>query len=507
MDSNSDPEGQWRQGLTTHQEFNDGRRPWQRGGIIPHAGREERDGTDDSKKTFADVAGCDEAIAKLQRVSKWLRSSAWYALFRAKIPKGLLLVGPPGTGKTLLAQALAGETDANLFPVAASEFVEMFVGVGASRIRELFEQATEARRNSGKPSIIFIDELDAVGKKRSGSGSYGNPERDQTLNQLLTCMQGFKPSSGILVLAATNLPDSLDEALLRPGRFDYHVSVDYPDIDGREKIFQVHTRGRSLAPDVDLRLLASRTTNFAGAHIAMLCNEAAVLAAERQENLTVGLSDAQLAELPHEISKKDFERALDYLRYGDELVSRMRTQSHEEAWATCVHEAGHAVVATMTRADPVSKITRVIRAKSLGMMQSHPMTERYTLSEAELESRIMTCLAGQLAQQEILGFRDTGAYSDLQEANRLARLMVGAYGMSKLGPLHFPLDAQGFPTVQLGPLLTTGFEQGWGEILKRCWEKTRQIVQEEIPRIQRIAEALMEEETILADRFQELFAE
>ncbi|MDX1987082.1 MAG: AAA family ATPase [Candidatus Obscuribacter sp.] len=488
--------------------FHDGRRPWQ----LPqqnNLGRtrlsEEEPAEDDGRKTFADVAGCDEAIAKLKRVRKWLKRSKWYALFHAKIPKGILLYGPPGTGKTLLVKALAGETDANYFSMAASEFVEMFVGVGASRVRKLFDDAKEARRQNGKPSIIFIDELDAVGKSRSGMNMSGNSERDQTLNQLLTNMDGFEPSSGILVIAATNMPQSLDAALTRPGRFDYLVNVDYPDIDGREKIFAVHTRKFSLAPDVNLRELAVRTTNFAGAHIERVCNEAAVIAAERQEHLTLGLSDEQLVSLPHEVSRQDFDRSMDYVQFGDVLLSRMRSQTSADAWTTCIHEAGHAVVATATNGYPVTKITRIIHSRSLGMMQAHAVTERYSQTEAEFKGLIKTAFAGQAAQMHFLGFRDSGASSDLEQANRMARFMVGQYGMSELGPVQIRLDEQGFPAATLSDSLRAQFDDAWISIVQECWEEAYRLVESNSERILRIARVLMYEETILGDRFLKLY--
>lgn len=460
---------------------------------------------DPDKKTFDDVAGCEEAIAKLKRVRKWLRHPKWYALFKAKIPKGLLLVGPPGTGKTLLAQALAGETDANFFSISASEFVEMYVGVGASRVRKIFDKAIAARKKTGKPSIIFIDELDAVGKKRSGRGSGGDSERDQTLNQLLTCMQGFKPSSGILVIAATNLAETLDPALLRPGRFDYHVSVDYPDIDGREKIFAVHTRGMQLASNIRLRDLAIRTSGMAGAHIELVCSEAGVIAAERLEHLTVNKTEEEFDALPREVTLDDFDKAIDFVQFGDELLSRMRTQTDDDKMNTCVHEAGHAVVATATGGDPVTKITRSIRSKSLGMMQAHSENNRYGMKEKEMKSRIMTALGGQAAQLELLDYRDTGASNDFEQANRLARFMVGAYGMSELGPIQIKLDDQGFPMVPLSPYLASKFDKEWMALVAQCWEETRALVKEHRERIKRIADALMAEETILADRYRELY--
>jgi len=457
------------------------------------------------KKTFEDVAGCDEAIEKLRRVRKWLRKSFWFNLFGARIPKGILLLGPPGTGKTLLARALAGETDANFFSISASEFVEMYVGVGAKRVRDIFEKAKAARKKNGKPSIIFIDELDAVGKKRTKSGGGGDSERDQTLNQILTCMQGFKPSSGILVVAATNLAETLDPALLRPGRFDYHVSVDYPDIEGREKIFKIHAKGMQLAPDISIRMLAIRTTSMTGAHIELVCSEAGVIAAERLEHLTVGLTDEAMKALPREVTVTDFDKAIDFVQFGDELLSKMRSQPVDDAYNTSIHEAGHAVMATATGGDRVTKITRTIRSKSLGMMQAHSESNRYGMKEEWMRSRIITAMGGQAAQVVILGFKDTGASNDFEQANRLARAMVGAYGMSDLGPIQLRLDDQGFPAVPLSPHLASKFDEAWMSIIADSWTRTLELTKEHRDRIVRIGDALMAEETILGDRYAQLY--
>jgi cell division protease FtsH len=472
------------------------------GGGAPAAAQEA---TPEEKKTFADVAGCDEAIEKLLRVRKWLRQSFWFNLFGAKIPKGILLLGPPGTGKTLLARALAGETDANFFSISASEFVEMYVGVGARRVRDIFDKAKAARKKTGKPSIIFIDELDAVGKKRTSRGGGGDSERDQTLNQILTCMQGFKPSSGILVVAATNLAETLDPALLRPGRFDYHVSVDYPDIQGREKIFAIHTRGMTLGEGLSIRSLAVRTPGMSGAHIELVCSEAGVIAAERLEHLTAGLDEEAMKALPRIVTLEDFDRAIDFVQFGDELLSRMRTQTEDDRFNTSVHEAGHAVMTTATGGDPVTKLTRTIRSKSLGMMQAHSEGNRYGMKEEQMLSRIITAMGGQAAQLLILGFKDTGASNDFEQANRLARFMVGAYGMSPLGPIQIKLDDQGFPAVPLSPMLASKFDKAWMAIIAECWEKTQALTKEHEERIKRIGKALLVEETILADRYRELY--
>jgi cell division protease FtsH len=453
------------------------------------------------KLTLDDIAGCPEAVAKLVRISKWLKHPFWYTLCGAKIPKGVLLVGPPGTGKTLWAQVLAAVADANFFDASGSDFVEMFVGVGASRIRKLFDKAIDARKRTGKPSIIFIDELDAVGKARSGKGQGSNDEREQTLNQLLTCMQGFNPSSGILLVAATNLPGSLDKALTRPGRFDYQVLVEDPDIEGREKLFTIHSRGLQLSPEVSIRQLAVRTAGMNGSHIRLVCSEAAAYTAERLEHLTEGLTEAEMEKLPRLVTIGDFDRAIDFVQFGDELLSRMRTQPEDDAYNTSIHEAGHAGIAIVTGGDPVTKVTRAIRSKSLGMMQAHSDRDRYGHDEKQLLSRIKMALAGRIAQELILGVRDTGARNDFEQANRLARLMVGVFGMSPLGSISLTLDENGFPVVPLSPYLATRFDKAWMTIVADCEADVRRLVKEHEARIKRVADALMEEETILGERF------
>ncbi|MBX9666770.1 MAG: AAA family ATPase, partial [Candidatus Obscuribacterales bacterium] len=296
------------------------------------------------RRTFEDVAGCEEAIAKLRRVARWLKSPEWYEEFGAKIPRGILAVGPPGTGKTLLARALAGEVDANFFSVSGSSFVEMFVGVGAKRVRKLFATAIQERKRTGRPSIIFIDEIDAIGKKRGQGQSGSDSEREQTLNQLLVCMQGFEQTPGIIVMAATNMADSLDEALKRPGRFDYQVNVDLPDTLGREKIFSIHTRNMRLAPNVRLRDLAVRTPQFSGADIEQACNEAAIAAAERLESRLEGMSPEERAALVKQVSLEDFDIGIDYVQFGDPMLSRARAMSQQDKRNTAFHEAGHCAV-------------------------------------------------------------------------------------------------------------------------------------------------------------------
>ncbi len=351
--------------------------------------------TEADRRTFDDVAGCEEAIAKLRRVARWLKSPDWYEQFGAKIPKGILAVGPPGTGKTLLARALAGEVDASFFSAHGSTFVEMYAGVGARRVRRLFNAAVNARKRTGKPSIIFIDEIDAIGKKRGHGNSGADSERDQTLNQLLVCMQGFEPSAGIIVMAATNMPECLDEALKRPGRFDYQVAVDLPDTFGREKIFAIHTRGMKLAGNIKLHDLAVRTPQFSGADIEQACNEAAIAAAERIEPTIEGKSVEQIAAIEKLITLEDFDHGIDYVQFGDPMLSRARAMSQEDKRNTAIHEAGHCAVQQALQgfgADPITKVTIEPRTKSLGSMQSHAEGDRYGYTEEQLLARIMTAM-------------------------------------------------------------------------------------------------------------------
>ena len=462
----------------------------------------------EERRTFADVAGCDEAIAKLRRVARWLKSPEWYEQFGAKIPKGILAVGPPGTGKTLLARALAGEVDANFFAVHGSTFVEMFAGVGARRVRKLFSQAIEARKKTGKPSIIFIDEIDAIGKKRGQGNSGADSERDQTLNQLLVSMQGFEPSSGILVMAATNMAETLDEALKRPGRFDYQVAVDLPDTLGREKIFLIHTRNMRLAPNVRLRDLAIRTPQFSGADIEQACNEAAIAAAERLELQLDGVTHAEVLDSDKVIRLEDFDSGIDYVQFGDPMLSRARAMSHEDKRNTAYHEAGHCAVQQALQnngADPITKVTIEPRTKSLGSMQSHSVGDRYGYTEEQLRSRIMTAMGGRLAQEYFLSRKDTGASNDFEQATKLARMMVSEFGMSELGCMSVKLSDDGQRGTLIGDQLANEIDAQWRQILQQCYQEARRIIAENERRIERVAEALLLEQTILAERFVQLW--
>jgi len=366
--------------------------------------------------TFADVAGEDEAKIELQEVVEFLRSPARYQKLGARLPRGVLLIGPPGTGKTLLARSVAGEAKVPFYSITASEFVELFVGVGASRVRDLFKRA-----KSTAPSIIFVDEIDAVGRQRGAGLGGGNDEREQTLNQLLAEMDGFDASTNVIVIAATNRPDVLDQALLRPGRFDRQVTVGYPDRAGREAILRIHTRQIPLAKDVDLGVLARQTPGFAGADLANLANEAALLAA-RKDRATVGLAE--------------FEESLDKILLG----TRQPALTHpDERRLVAYHEGGHALVAQLTPgADPVQKVTIVPHGRALGVTQQRPEEDRRNYSREVLLARLAVQLGGRAAEEVVFGQPTTGAESDLKAATDLARRMVGLWGMSdELGPVSY----------------------------------------------------------------------
>jgi len=361
--------------------------------------------------TFADVAGVDEAKAELLEVVRFLREPQKYAAVGAHVPKGVLLVGGPGTGKTLLARAVAGESGVPFFAMSGSEFVEMFVGVGASRVRDLFEQAKERA-----PCIIFIDELDAVGKARAGAAGFAaNEEREQTLNQLLVEMDGFEPGSGLVIMAATNRPEILDRALLRAGRFDRQVLVDRPDVRGREAILKVHARKVQLAPDVDLAVVARRTPGMVGADLANVVNEAALASVRR------GASVASMA---------DFEEAIDRLQLG--LKKEGRVMTDDEKRRVAFHEAGHALVAlSVEHADPVHRVTIIPRSiGALGATLQLPTEERYLMTRDELRDRLCVLLGGRSAEEIACGAPSTGAQDDLEHATELARQMVCRFGMS-----------------------------------------------------------------------------
>jgi cell division protease FtsH len=369
--------------------------------------------------TFDDVAGIDEAKQELEEVVEFLRDPQKFQRLGGKIPKGVLLVGPPGTGKTLLARAIAGEANVPFFTISGSDFVEMFVGVGASRVRDMFDQG---KKNA--PCIIFIDEIDAVGRHRGAGLGGGNDEREQTLNQLLVEMDGFEANEGVILIAATNRPDVLDPALLRPGRFDRQVVVPNPDILGREKILKVHMRKLPLGPDVEPRVIARGTPGFSGADLANLVNEAALLAARKNKRL---------------VTMTEFEEAKDKVLMGAERRSMVRTE--EEKTLTAYHEAGHALVGLhMPKTDPLHKVTIIPRGRALGVTMSLPERDRYGFSRRELESRIAVLFGGRVAEELVFGSENvtTGAGDDIRKATELARRMVTEFGFSeKLGPLRY----------------------------------------------------------------------
>ena len=376
---------------------------------------------DESKTTFADVAGIDEAKEELQEVVEFLKSPAKFQKLGGRIPKGVLLVGPPGTGKTLLAKAVAGEARVPFFSISGSEFVEMFVGVGAARVRDLFSQAT-----SHAPCIIFIDELDALGKARGINVMGGHDEREQTLNQLLVEMDGFESNKGVIIMAATNRPEILDPALLRPGRFDRQVLVDRPDINGREAILKIHSKHVLLGEDVDLHKIAARTPGFVGADLANLVNEAALLAARKNKE---------------KVGPVDFDEAIDRVVAG--LEKRKRVMSPKEKEIVAFHESGHAIVAeSVEHADPVHKITIIPRGiAALGYTQQQPTEDRYLMTRTELLDRLAVLLGGRVAEEVVFGEISTGAQNDLQRATDIARSMVTEYGMSeRLGLVAYERD-------------------------------------------------------------------
>jgi cell division protease FtsH len=421
--------------------------------------------------TFADVAGIDEAKDELSEVVDFLRDAGKYRRLGARVPHGVLLSGPPGTGKTLLARAVAGEANAPFFSIAASEFVEAIVGVGASRVRDLFTQAKAAA-----PAIIFIDELDAIGRSRTtgiAGFSGGNDEREQTLNQILTEMDGFDSSTGVIVIGATNRPDVLDQALLRPGRFDRRVAVQPPDRNGREAILRVHTRDVPLADDVDLGAIASTTPGMVGADLANLVNEAALLAARRG----------------HErVEEADFTDSLERIVLGAERKVMM---SPEDKRRTAYHEGGHAIVGMLTEgADPVRKISIIPRGYSLGVTFAAPDTDRFNYTEQELRAKIMVALGGRAAEEVVYGDLTTGAESDFQQLTQIARQMVGRWGMSEaIGTITvLPSDAQ-------GPLLPGAAEVS---------QETQQLVDEEVRRL--VGDAHVEAAAVLREHRDKLDA-
>jgi cell division protease FtsH len=450
----------------------------------------------DTGVTFNDVAGCDEAKQELAEVVTFLKDPARYRALGAKIPKGVLLVGPPGTGKTLLARAVAGEAHVAFFSISGSEFVEMFVGVGAARVRNLFQQA-----KLRAPCIVFIDELDAVGRQRSVHTGLVNDEREQTLNQLLVGLDGFETNAGVVVLAATNRPEVLDWALLRPGRFDRQIIVDAPDIEGREAILKLHARGKPLAAGLDLRRVAQATPGFSGADLANVINEAALLAARRNDTL---------------IRQQDLEEAVEKVVAGPERKSCRL--SEEDKRRVAYHETGHALVAAHSQhADPVHKISIIPRGRAaLGYTLQLPATDQFMMSRSELLDRIKGLLGGRAAEEIVFDEVSTGAENDLEHATARARQMICLYGMSEtVGLTHCAQRPNHF----LQPGLDGGWQRDCSEqtareideevkaILGNAYAEAKQILQGHRGQLERVASELLQRETLDAQKFRELLEE
>jgi len=446
---------------------------------------------DQPKVSFKDVAGLEEAVEELQEIKEFLARPQKFRAMGAKIPKGVLLYGPPGTGKTLLARAVAGEAGVPFFSISGSDFVEMFVGVGASRVRDLFEQA-----KAQAPAIVFIDEIDAVGRHRGAGLGGGHDEREQTLNQLLVEMDGFDPKTGVILIAATNRPDILDPALLRPGRFDRQVYVSMPDIKGRLAILKVHAKGKPLADGADLEVLARSTPGFTGADLANTINEAAILAARRGKD---------------EITQGELDEAVDRVIAGPERRSRVMTE--EERRLTAYHEGGHALVGTaMPQADPVHKVTIIPRGRAGGYTRSLPLTDKVYQKRSELVDELAVALGGRTAEEIVYGDPSTGAHSDIQFATNLARRMVMEYGMSdRLGPMKF---GQPEGEVFLGrdyvrhqdysDEVASLIDEEIRKLITRAHDEARAILTTHRDALERICAALMERETLDADEIKEV---
>lgn len=448
-------------------------------------------GEDQIKTTFADVAGVDEAKEEVQELVQFLRDPSKFQRLGGMIPRGVLMVGPPGTGKTLLAKAIAGEAKVPFFSISGSDFVEMFVGVGASRVRDMFEQAKKQA-----PCIIFIDEIDAVGRHRGGGHGGGHDEREQTLNQLLVEMDGFEGNDGVIIIAATNRADVLDKALLRPGRFDRQVYVGLPDIRGREQILKVHMRKVPLDERVSASVIARGTPGFSGAELANLVNEAALMAARGNKRL---------------VTMEDFEKARDKIMMGAERKSMVMSEKEKEN--TAYHEAGHAIIGCVVpEHDPVHKVTIIPRGGALGVTQYLPEEDKYSWSKRSLESRLCTLFGGRIAEEMTLGIDGvtTGASNDIERATSMARSMVTKWGLSaKLGPLHYGEEEGAYPgmaTQQYSGETSRQIDEEVRRIIDECYARATKILEDHRDILETMKDALMEYETIDADQVADLMA-
>jgi len=448
--------------------------------------RVKRPGKEQPKVTFKEVAGVDEAVEELSEIRDFLANPGKFQAMGAKIPKGLLLYGPPGSGKTLLARAVAGEAAVPFFSISGSDFVEMFVGVGASRVRDLFEQA-----KMHAPSIIFMDEIDAVGRHRGAGLGGGHDEREQTLNQLLVEMDGFDIKDNVILIAATNRPDILDPALLRPGRFDRQIVVDRPDLNGRLGILKIHTKNKPLAKQVDLEVLARRTPGFTGADLANLVNEGALLAARYNKK---------------RIEMKELEEAIDRVMAGPERKTRLISDKEKQVIA--YHESGHALVAhSLPKTDPVHKISIIPRGRALGYTLTLPTEDRYLVAKTELLDELAMLVAGRVAEEMVFKDATTGAQNDLERATKLARKMVCEYGMSeKLGPLTLGqkqeqvfLGKDFGHTADYSPEIAYQIDKEIRRIVDEAWEKAHTILKEKESVLKLIATSLIQRETIEKD--------
>ncbi|ROQ18367.1 membrane protease FtsH catalytic subunit [Marinimicrobium koreense] len=448
-------------------------------------------GEDQVKTTFSDVAGVDEAKEEVSELVEYLRDPSKFQRLGGQIPRGVLMAGPPGTGKTLLAKAIAGEAKVPFFSISGSDFVEMFVGVGASRVRDMFDQAKKQA-----PCIIFIDEIDAVGRHRGGGHGGGHDEREQTLNQLLVEMDGFEGNEGVIVIAATNRPDVLDKALLRPGRFDRQVVVGLPDIRGREQILKVHMRKVPIDERVEANVIARGTPGFSGADLANLVNEAALFAARGNKRL---------------VTMEEFEKARDKIMMGAERRSMVMSEKEKEN--TAYHEAGHAIVGKIVpEHDPIHKVTIIPRGRALGVTQFLPEGDKYSMSRRAIESSICTLFGGRIAEDMTLGAEGitTGASNDIERATELARNMVTKWGLSeKLGPLHYGEDEGMMPgtgSANYSGETSKMIDQEVRRIIDECYKRAEQILHDNRDILEAMKDALMEYETIDSEQVDDLMA-